>query len=164
MQQQAVDSAAEQRKLSPFQPHTPLPLTARLANTRVFNTREGYWLPATCIVCMSASGLKSCYTTMYVNDQCFKLLCVHVQACVYDISMATKSPILPLGTWSWQTERSGQRELCVCVANVLTLCRGHGLEAAAPAGISTGAPYWSEKDRPLCLCDSVADWGPIKHS
>lgn len=47
----------------------------------------------------------------------------------------------------------------MCVAKVLTLCRVHVREAAAPVGISTGEPYCNEKDRPLCLCVSFIDRG-----
>lgn len=64
-----------------------------------------------------------------------------VSMCVCDISMATQSPGLPLGTDCWQRESSGQRKLCVCVAKVLALCRVHVLEAAAPVAISTGVLY-----------------------
>lgn len=83
------------------------------AQIRAFNSREGSWLPAMCIVCMSESGLKSYCATMYVNDQCINLH-VRVQACVYDISMATKFPSLPLGTRCWQRE-TADRGSFVCV-------------------------------------------------
>lgn len=157
----AVDRAAEWRKLSQFQPHTPLLLCLWLQA----------WQTHGCLT--PRRGLASHYVhCAYVSEWAWELLryyvyewpmyntfvCVHVQACVCDISMTTKSPRLPLGTQCWQRESSTQRQLCVCVcvANVLTLCRVHVLEAAAPVGISTGVACCIERYRPLWLRVSVA--------
>lgn len=107
---------------------------------------------------MSASGLESCCATMYMNDQCITHLCVYV--CKHVCVTSLWPPNLPGSLWGHSAgrEKAAHRGsfVCVCVANVLTLCRVHVLEAAAPVGISTGVACCIEKYRPLWLRVSVA--------